>query len=179
MTRSLHKSPHEFVDDAGRHIGMYTWRGTYLEACALVSGYAVGSGDDDLFRGFSHWLADRQGESHKHAFFHLVLRELPESFRDPRTFTVDQNNDAVEKLHEFLTKADRPKFTGEIVFERRAPHCWGPRGADLMAKMVRQIEKYAPAGADVKGWKSATLVTQPATARRTAGRARSRGGWRP
>jgi hypothetical protein len=62
-------------------------------------------------------------------------------------------NDAVEKLNEFLSKADRPKFTGEIVFERRAPHCWGPRGADLMAKMAKQIERYAPAGADVKGWK--------------------------
>ena len=38
-------------------------------------------------------------------------------------------NDAVEKLNEFLSKADNPKFTGEIVFQRRAPHCWGPRGA--------------------------------------------------
>jgi hypothetical protein len=51
-------------------------------------------------------------------------------------------NDAVEKLNEFLMKADNPKFTGEVVFQRRAPHCWGPRGADLMAKLVRQIEKY-------------------------------------
>ena len=62
-------------------------------------------------------------------------------------------NDAVEKLNEFLVKADNPKFTGEVVFQRRAPHCWGPRGAELMSKMVRQIEKYAPAGADTKGWR--------------------------
>ena len=62
-------------------------------------------------------------------------------------------NDAVEKLNEFLIKADHPRFTGEIVFERKAPHCWGPRNADLMAKMVRQIEKTAPAGADLKGWR--------------------------
>ena len=62
-------------------------------------------------------------------------------------------NDAVEKLNEFLVKADNPKFTGEIVFERKAPHCWGPRGADLMGKMVKQIEKFAPAGADLKSWK--------------------------
>jgi hypothetical protein len=62
-------------------------------------------------------------------------------------------NDAVEKLNEFLVKADNPKFTGEVVFQRRAPHCWGPRGAELMAKMVRQIEKYAPAGADTKSWR--------------------------
>jgi Putative esterase len=62
-------------------------------------------------------------------------------------------NDAVEKLNEFLTKADNPKFTGEVVFQRRAPHCWGPRGAELMTKMVRQIDKYAPAGADTKSWR--------------------------
>ncbi len=62
-------------------------------------------------------------------------------------------NDAVEKLNDFLVKADNPKFTGEIVFERKAPHCWGPRGAELMTKMVRQIEKHAPAGADLKSWR--------------------------
>ena len=62
-------------------------------------------------------------------------------------------NDAVELLNEFLKKADNPKFTGEIVFERRAPHCWGPRGADLMKKMVAQIERYAAPGAELKSWR--------------------------
>jgi len=62
-------------------------------------------------------------------------------------------NNAVEKLNEFLSKADNPKFTGEIVFQRRAPHCWGPRPAELIQKMTAQIEKVAPAGADLKAWK--------------------------
>jgi hypothetical protein len=62
-------------------------------------------------------------------------------------------NDAVEKLNEFLVKADNPKFTGEVVFQRRAPHCWGPRGPDLIEKMTAQIEKVAPAGADLKSWR--------------------------
>ena len=62
-------------------------------------------------------------------------------------------NDAVEKLNDFLSKADNPKFTGEVVFQRRAPHCWGPRGAELMTKMVRQIDTYAPPGADLKSWR--------------------------
>lgn len=62
-------------------------------------------------------------------------------------------NDAVEKLNEFLSKADNPKFAGEVVFQRRAPHCWGPRGAELLQKMTAQIEKVAPAGADLKSWK--------------------------
>ena len=60
---------------------------------------------------------------------------------------------AVEKLNEFLMKADNPKFTGEIVFQRRAPHCWGPRGADLMTKMIAHMEKLAPAGADMRSWR--------------------------
>lgn len=62
-------------------------------------------------------------------------------------------NNAVEKLNDFLKAADNPKFTGEIVFERRAPHCWGPRGADLMKKMVAQIERYAPQGANLRTWR--------------------------
>ena len=62
-------------------------------------------------------------------------------------------NDAVENLNEFLTKADNPKWTGEVVFQRRAPHCWGPRGPELLQKMTAHIDKYAPADADVKSWK--------------------------
>jgi hypothetical protein len=62
-------------------------------------------------------------------------------------------NNAVETLNDFLSKADNPKFTGEVVFERRAPHCWGPRPAELLQKMTAQIEKVAPAGADLKGWR--------------------------
>jgi hypothetical protein len=61
-------------------------------------------------------------------------------------------NDAVEKLNEFLSKADDPKFTGEVVFQRRAPHCWGPRGAELLQKLEAQVEKSAPAGTP-KSWK--------------------------
>ena len=62
-------------------------------------------------------------------------------------------NDAVEKLNEFLQKADNPKFTGEVVFQRRAPHCWGPRGGDLLQKLAAQVQKYAPQGADLTSWK--------------------------
>ena len=62
-------------------------------------------------------------------------------------------NDAVERLNEFLSKADNPKFAGEVVFQRRAPHCWGPRAPDLLRKMTAQIEKYAPQGADLTSWR--------------------------
>ncbi len=62
-------------------------------------------------------------------------------------------NDAVEKLNEFLVKAAAPAFTGEVVFQRRAPHCWGPRNAELAAKMTAHIERYAPPGADRTRWR--------------------------
>ena len=62
-------------------------------------------------------------------------------------------NDAVEKLNEFLAKTQDPKFEGEVVFQRRAPHCWGPRPAELLQKMTAQIQKVAPAGADLRSWK--------------------------
>jgi hypothetical protein len=62
-------------------------------------------------------------------------------------------NMGVHMLEDFLKKADNPKWTGEIVFQPMAPHCWGPRGAELFDKMIAQIEKYAPPGADLRSWK--------------------------
>jgi hypothetical protein len=34
-----------------------------------------------------------------------------------------------------------------------APHCWGPPMNELMLKMTAHMEKYAPAGADLKSWR--------------------------
>ena len=62
-------------------------------------------------------------------------------------------NMGVRMLDEFLKKTIDPKFSGEIVFQPMAPHCWGPRGPELFQKIVTQIEKYAPAGADLRSWK--------------------------
>jgi Putative esterase len=62
-------------------------------------------------------------------------------------------NMGVRMLDDFLEHADNPKWTGEIVFQPMAPHCWGPRGAELTDKIVAQIDRYAPAGADLTGWK--------------------------
>jgi hypothetical protein len=62
-------------------------------------------------------------------------------------------NMGVHMLETFLKKADTPKWTGEIVFQPMAPHCWGPRGQELLQKIVAQIDKYAPEGADLKSWR--------------------------
>ena len=62
-------------------------------------------------------------------------------------------NMGVHMLENFLKTAASPKWAGEIVFQPMAPHCWGPSRQELMQKMVAQIEKGAPAGADLKSWR--------------------------
>jgi hypothetical protein len=62
-------------------------------------------------------------------------------------------DDAVHLLDDFLKKAANPPFAGEVVYQPRAPHCWGPRAPELSQKMTAYIEKTAPAGADLKSWR--------------------------
>jgi hypothetical protein len=59
----------------------------------------------------------------------------------------------VRLIDEFLKRTTSPKWSGEIVYQPMAPHCWGPPMPDLMAKMVKQMERTAPAGADLKSWR--------------------------
>ena len=62
-------------------------------------------------------------------------------------------NMGVEMLNNFLKTADNPKFGGEIVFQKLAPHCWGPSMTELIPKMTAHMEKYAPPGADLRSWR--------------------------
>ena len=62
-------------------------------------------------------------------------------------------NMGVHMLDGFLRKTTAPKWTGETIFQPMAPHCWGPPMPELIGKMVVQMEKNAPAGADLKGWR--------------------------
>ncbi len=62
-------------------------------------------------------------------------------------------DDAVHLLDDFLEKTASPPFGGEVVYEPRAPHCWGPRAPELTEKMTAHIEKTAPAGADLTSWR--------------------------
>lgn len=62
-------------------------------------------------------------------------------------------NMGVHLLENFLKTTTSPKWTGEIVFQPMAPHCWGPPMNELMVKMTAHMEKSAPAGADVKSWR--------------------------
>lgn len=62
-------------------------------------------------------------------------------------------NMGVHKLDEFLKTTSNPKFTGEIVFQPMAPHCWGPSLQELIPKMTTHMEKSAPSGADLRSWR--------------------------
>ena len=62
-------------------------------------------------------------------------------------------NMGVHMLDAFLQKTTAPRWTGETLFQPMAPHCWGPPMQELIGKMVVQMEKNAPAGADLKGWR--------------------------
>jgi hypothetical protein len=62
-------------------------------------------------------------------------------------------NMGVHMLDNFLRAATNPKWSGEIVFQPMAPHCWGPPLSELIPKMAAQVDRNAPAGADTKGWK--------------------------
>ncbi|HEV8448224.1 MAG TPA: alpha/beta hydrolase-fold protein [Gemmatimonadaceae bacterium] len=62
-------------------------------------------------------------------------------------------NMGVHMLDTFLRATTAPKWSGEIVFQPMAPHCWGPPLSELLPKMSAQVDKNAPAGADTKSWK--------------------------
>jgi hypothetical protein len=62
-------------------------------------------------------------------------------------------NMGVHMLDNFLRTATNPNFTGEIVFQPGAPHCWGPSLVELIPKMTAHMERTAPAGADLRGWR--------------------------
>jgi len=62
-------------------------------------------------------------------------------------------NMGVHKLDEFLKQAKNPTPTGEVVFQPMAPHCWGPPLPDLITKMTAHMDKYAPAGSDLRSWR--------------------------
>ncbi len=61
-------------------------------------------------------------------------------------------NMGVRLLEPVLRKASNPKWTGEIVYEPMAPHCWGPSLPELITRMAAQVERRAPAGAP-RGWR--------------------------
>ncbi len=57
-------------------------------------------------------------------------------------------NNAVKLMEEFLESTENPHYAGVVEYADGAPHCWGPRGAELLRLMGAHVEKHAPPGGD-------------------------------
>ncbi len=62
-------------------------------------------------------------------------------------------NNGTRMLERFLETTTEPAYGGSVTYRRNAGHCWGPRGAELLERMVKQIEAQAPDGADLRSWR--------------------------
>ena len=62
-------------------------------------------------------------------------------------------NNAVELLEKFLKDTKNPHYSGVIEYGNGKPHCWGPRGAELVKLIADTITKNAPKGEDTSKWK--------------------------
>lgn len=59
-------------------------------------------------------------------------------------------NNATKLLEEFLEKTTTPYYAGVVEYGDGRPHCWGPRGADLINLMAEFITKNAPEDANTE-----------------------------
>ena len=74
-------------------------------------------------------------------------------------------NDAVYRMQDFLDTTKSPAYGGEVTYGPRAEHCWNgdpnlPNAysrlhynTQYLPKILEQIQKTAPAGADLKSWR--------------------------
>ena len=61
------------------------------------------------------------------------------------------NNDT-KLLEKYLESTTDPYYAGVVEYGDGQPHCWGPRGVDLINLMAELITKNAPEGANTSGW---------------------------
>ena len=61
-------------------------------------------------------------------------------------------NNAVVLLEEFLEKTT-PYYAGIVEYGDGQPHCWGPRGQQLIELMAGYVTKNTPAGENASKWK--------------------------
>lgn len=62
-------------------------------------------------------------------------------------------DNGVRLFEQFLESTTDPHYAGEVVYGDGQPHCWGPRGAELIEKMTAHCERWAPEGADLASWR--------------------------
>ncbi len=61
-------------------------------------------------------------------------------------------DNAVLLMEAFLEGTTDPYYDGTVEYGDRKPHCWGPRGADLIRLFKAHIVKNAPENADPSLW---------------------------
>lgn len=57
-------------------------------------------------------------------------------------------NNAVVLMERFLEKTKDPFYAGTIEYGDGKPHCWGPRGPELIKLIAEHIEKWYPSSSD-------------------------------
>ena len=62
-------------------------------------------------------------------------------------------NNGVVLLEQFLESTKDPYYAGVVEYGDRKPHCWGPRGAELINLMTEHIVNNAPEGENVLKWR--------------------------
>jgi len=62
-------------------------------------------------------------------------------------------NNAVALLEEFLESTKDPYYDGVIEYGDGKPHCWGPRGMELLKLMEKHILNFAPKEEDTSLWR--------------------------
>ncbi|MBS3819799.1 hypothetical protein KGY73_09905 [bacterium] len=62
-------------------------------------------------------------------------------------------NNGVHFMEEFLEKTKNPYYEGTIEYGKRKPHCWGPRGQELIQLIAQQVTQNAPPPEETKSWK--------------------------
>jgi hypothetical protein len=61
-------------------------------------------------------------------------------------------NNATKLLEQFLEKTTDPYYAGVVEYGDGQPHCWGPRGADIINRMAEFITKHAPRNTNTMEW---------------------------
>jgi len=61
-------------------------------------------------------------------------------------------NNGVKMMENFLESTKNPYYAGTVEYGDGEPHCWGPRGKDIIQLMAEQVKKNAPAGENTERW---------------------------
>jgi hypothetical protein len=62
-------------------------------------------------------------------------------------------NNAVYLMEEFLESTKNPYYEGVVKYGDRKPHCWGPRGKEVIELSAEQVIKNTPKGENTSRWK--------------------------